>query len=446
MGKRSKKSKTATLYDSDDDDSQSSSSTAMSELTIAQGPYTEETDGSNDNLDACLDALYEKRGTTRENALSTILDSFRMKLQHQFVANKCITLLHQCLNSFKKGSTKEIHLASLAIGLLSVTAGCEDGKAQEILEESFAPLSSALKSGTDSLKISSILDCLAMLTFIGGVNEEETERSMQIMWQFIKPKLGPNNVVASKPTPAIMTAAISAWAFLLSTMNEFKLNSKDWQESISHFSTLLEKDDRALRMAAGEAIALIFEIGQLVKFRNDETNSGDEINKPTEGYIQIQGLRGKITNQVRDLSTEAGGKGSAKKDLNSQRNLFRDVLEFFEDGYPPETSFKVGGDTLSVSSWSKVIQLNFCRRFLAGGFAKHMQDNEVLHAVFGFTPKGKNQSGSNQEPLTEDQKKLMKIQNSFVSKARTQFLNKQRVLSQGKKGGHFSVGPMDEEA
>lgn len=27
---------------------------------------------------------------------------------------------------------------------------------------------------------------------------------------------------------------------------------------------------------------------------------------------------------------EAGGKGSAKKDLNSQRNLFKDVLEFLE--------------------------------------------------------------------------------------------------------------------
>jgi hypothetical protein len=33
---------------------------------------------------------------------------------------------------------------------------------------------------------------------------------------------------------------------------------------------------------------------------------------------------------VRSLSAEAGGKGSTKKDLNSQRNLFKDVLEFLE--------------------------------------------------------------------------------------------------------------------
>lgn len=49
-----------------------------------------------------------------------------------------------------------------------------------------------------------------------------------------------------------------------------------------------------------------------------------------EGLTHIQGLRAKILNQVRNLSVEAGGKGSAKKDLNNQRNLFRDVLEFLE--------------------------------------------------------------------------------------------------------------------
>lgn len=37
-----------------------------------------------------------------------------------------------------------------------------------------------------------------------------------------------------------------------------------------------------------------------------------------------------MINQCKNLSTEAGGKGSAKKDLNSQRNLFRDILDFFE--------------------------------------------------------------------------------------------------------------------
>ena len=89
-----------------------------------------------------------------------------------------------------------------------------------------------------------------------------------------------------------------------------------------------------MRIAAGEALALIFEMGSLEKFAAEAKASSDgsvsEGNKSKEGFSHIQGLKGKILNQVRDLSVEAGGKGSAKKDLNNQRNLFKDVLEFLE--------------------------------------------------------------------------------------------------------------------
>lgn len=103
--------------------------------------------------------------------------------------------------------------------------------------------------------------------------------------------------------------------------------------SISYFSTLLDKDDRAVRIAAGEALALIFEVGSLEKFsvedKGSSDSSTDEANK-SKDILHIQGLRAKVLNQVRSLSVEAGGKGSAKKDLNSQRNTFRDILEFLE--------------------------------------------------------------------------------------------------------------------
>ncbi|CAL5382253.1 unnamed protein product [Camellia sinensis] len=54
-------------------------------------------------------------------------------------------MLHQCLNSIKKGSAKEIALAAHAIGLLALTTGPGE-RAQEILEESVPPISQALMS------------------------------------------------------------------------------------------------------------------------------------------------------------------------------------------------------------------------------------------------------------------------------------------------------------
>ena len=58
--------------------------------------------------------------------------------------------------------------------------------------------------------------------------------------------------------------------------------------------------------------------------------SVSEGNKSKEGFSHIQGLKRNFLNQIRYLSVESGGKGSVKKDLNNQRNLFKDVLEFLE--------------------------------------------------------------------------------------------------------------------
>lgn len=432
MGKRNSQRKNVALLDSDDDDTSSSTSTVRSDLLSVTG--TEEVQLDKDSLlDQALEDTYEKRGSTREKALSSIVEAFTNNLQYEFVEKKFATLLHQCLNSIKRGSAKEVSLASRVIGLLAVTVGCGDNS-HEILEESVPVLSQALKSSSDSLKAASLLECLAIVTFVCGTEPDETEKSMQIMWQLAHPKMG-SNVVAKKISPAVISAVVSAWSFLLTTMNGGGLDPKNWQESISFLSTLLDKEDRSVRIAAGEALALIFEVGSLEKFSVDTKGSG-------EGFGHIAGLKAKIINQVRDLSAEAGGKGSAKKDLNNQRNLFRDILEFIEDGYCPETSVKIGGDSLSTSSWSQLIQLNFLKHFLAGGFIKHMQDNEFLHDVFGFAPK-KKQPGS---AVSSIEKRLYKSPNSALNKARTQIINKQRMLSQGRNAGQFAVGMESEEA
>lgn len=37
-----------------------------------------------------------------------------------------------------------------------------------------------------------LLECLAIITFVGGNNQDETEKTMQIMWQVVHSKLGSN--------------------------------------------------------------------------------------------------------------------------------------------------------------------------------------------------------------------------------------------------------------
>ncbi|CAN1135692.1 Interferon-related developmental regulator 1 [Linum perenne] len=425
MGKRSNRKKNAVMLESDDDDSSvSSSSTVRSDRMSVNG--NEEVEVEKDSLlDQALDALYEKRSTTREKALASIIEAFNANLQHEFVEKKFATLLHQCISCIKKGSSTEIALASHAIGLLALTVGSGDN-AHEILQESVTPISQALKSGTDSLRRVALLECLAIITFVGGNDPDQTEQSMQIMWQFVRPKLGPN-VVAVKPSSAVIAAVASAWAFLFTSMDQWTLNPKDWQESISYFSTLLDKEDRTVRIAAGEALALIFESGCLEKFAAEAVENS--VRDGDKSHAHLQGLKAKILNQVKDLAAEAGGKGSAKKDLNSQRNLFKDILEFIEAGYSPEVSVKIGGDPFQTSTWHQLIQLNFLKHFLGGGFVKHMQDNGFLQDVLGFEPKKKLLQGADSQ-LSSGDKRMFRSPNSVVNKARTQYLNKQRMLSE----------------
>ncbi|XP_030466598.1 uncharacterized protein LOC115685651 [Syzygium oleosum] len=442
MGKRSSQRKHATMLDSDDDNSSvsSSSTTRSDHMSVSAN---EEVQLDKDSLlDQALDALYEKRGSTREKALSTIIETFNSGLQHEFVEKKFATLLHQCIASIKKGSAKEVSLASHAIGLLALTVGCGDN-AREILEETVPTLSQALKIGADSSKISALLECLAIVTFAGGNDPAETERSMQIMWQLVHPKLG-SNVAAAKPSPAVITAMVSAWAFLLTSIEGWSLDPKIWQESISYLSGLLDKDDRSVRIAAGEALAVIFEMGSLEKFCSQVKDTGGGSTQDGKELVHMHGLKAKVLNQVRNLSVEAGGKGSAKKDLNSQRNLFKDILEFLEYGSFPETSMKIGGDALQTSTWCQLIQLNFVKHFLGGGFVKHMQENELLHDIFGFAPKKKYNLGVEHQ-MSSGEKRLYKSPNSVSNKARTRFLNKQRMLSEGRNVGQFAVGAGDDE-
>ncbi|KAJ0450396.1 hypothetical protein HanHA300_Chr15g0555851 [Helianthus annuus] len=160
-------------------------------------------------LDQSLDALYEKRGSTREKALVDIIDAFSSSLPHDFVVKKFTTLLHQCLQHsfsischwystffsfifYKVNILIEVSKqCSICIGLLALTAGPSE-KAQEILEESVTPISEALRSRSKASKTASLLGGLAVIAFVGGNEPEETEKCMQIMWQVVHPKLGPN--------------------------------------------------------------------------------------------------------------------------------------------------------------------------------------------------------------------------------------------------------------
>ncbi|XP_020104663.1 interferon-related developmental regulator 2 [Ananas comosus] len=425
MGRSNRRKGAADQFDSSDTESVSSASTAFSEVTVAHD--TEVLNSQDYALDKFIDALYEKRGSTRETALSGLVNAFESNMLSAFVENKCITLLHQFLNSIKKGSTKEACLASRAIGLLAITVG-SGNSSHEIMEESLPHLSKVLLSGSDASKMASVLDCLAVVTFVGAIDLAETETSLKAIWEVIHPKPA-SKVGAPKRPPAVLAAALSAWSFLVTTISAWRINPDTWKEPVWFLSTLLDAEDRAVRMAAGEAIAVCFEIGILNVYSNDEsdTDNLDIGDSKRRDFLYMQSMKAKIADRANNLSMEAGGKGTDKKNLNDQRDLFQKIWDFIKSGESPEASVKISSKhgVLRVSSWTELIQLNFLKRFLGRGFLKHAQENELLHDIFDF---GQDIT----ESLSTQQKR---ISSKISSKGRTLKLNKDRKMAQERKGG-----------
>ncbi|XP_071705013.1 uncharacterized protein [Rutidosis leptorrhynchoides] len=390
------------------------SSRDRSSVTDTQkgGKFTSDMDGDTDtdvgtsasaktgskSLNHFLEQLYEKRGSTRESALFSIIQRSSLGYEYQFFEKNFTELVYQFMKSFKRGSIKESCLAAEALGLLSITIGYGE-KAIELYKEAAPVLYEALKNESQSKKLKLVLDSLAIITFIGGKEMEETERSMQSIWDFMHSR---SDLKESH------SAAIFCWSLLLSTTNSWNLSYKHWRGAIPFFKSLLESEHESTLVGAKQALALIFKLGCLEKFKGDPTET-EEIN----------------------------------------------VEESSKDGRVHEVSVKIGKQLVKVNTLAKQIQLNFLRRLLSSGFLIHMKENELLHDVFKFKPE-KRQSGkelyvAERDEATinlfvpdvrkeENYQRIHKSQNSIFVKARTQIRNRNRDI----KGGSNVLNIDDE--
>lgn len=92
----------------------------------------------------------------------------------------------------------------------------------------------------------------------------------------------------------------------------------------------------------------------------------------------------------------------------------RGVCNFVEEGVVQEARIKLRGALLVVNDLPGLIQLNFIRKILAGGFQAHLHDNELLHQMFQYSPR----DGPTPK-LTKSEKRMLKSPQSTANKLRT---------------------------
>eukprot|EP00244_Chara_vulgaris_P010413 TRINITY_DN4791_c0_g1_i3.p1 TRINITY_DN4791_c0_g1~~TRINITY_DN4791_c0_g1_i3.p1 ORF type:complete len:459 (+),score=80.70 TRINITY_DN4791_c0_g1_i3:709-2085(+) len=438
----------------DSDDFETSSTCSTNTSSDAGVTAVEEVIDENTVLEVCIDGMYEKRSSTRENSLRGLIGAFTARVMVEFVENRQETLLQVFLSSVRKGGASEMSLAARALGLLALTEGASESS-EHFLDEVAPHLLKVVKQSSSPNARISALDALGIICFVGG-QEEPTEKVMDVFWQVGTCKGGASNhqkLGFGAPCPPLQASALSGWSLLLSTLVPRKIASDYLERALPVLSALLNNENLAIRTAAGEAIALLYETTSSLNRDDSSDSDGSFVDGPvvdlgsangvseakqgsTEKQFAIKQVA--VVEQMRALSVQ-GSKHQSKRERAAQRTSFRELLATVEDGVCAETKLKLRhGDVLTINTWIQTIQLNALRRFLAEGFQRHLQDNELLHQIFDYSPR-------TELPMRRStvEKRLYMSPNSIVSKARTQHRNRLRVTSQEGNEGYFRYAAED---
>ncbi|XP_024358487.1 uncharacterized protein [Physcomitrium patens] len=440
---RSRKDRKSARDEYTDDDTMSTTST-VSSSDFNNGPEVEGEFDESTLMDQYVEALYQKRASIREAGLKGLIDAFTSTDLTDFAEGQCETLSSRFINSVKVGAGNEAAQGARALGLLAFTVG-DGSNAQQILADATPHLWKVARVGSSPAARSASLQALGHLAFIGAVDLEATEATMELLWSLINHRrsVEDQKTGINSPPASVKVSALMAWSLLLSTVDSQKVSSHHLQSSLPVLSSLLNSEDLALRTAAGESIALLYEMTNSSGFAGDVEDSVDDIvppvSRPSNSSVASSARatvpEDEVIEQMKALSVHAGGKGQPKKERAALRSSFRELLAAIEDGVAPQVSVKLpAGNTLKFNSWTEIIQVNAIRRFLGEGFQTHMQGNPLLHEIFDFVPQSEKRN-----TLSTKEKRMLQSPNSVVSKARTEVMNRRRQNSQAQKIGDFSA-------
>ncbi|XP_029099689.1 interferon-related developmental regulator 2 isoform X5 [Monodon monoceros] len=287
-----------------------------------------------EKLKEYVDCLTDKSAKTRQGALESLRLALAAHLLPDFLLERRLTLadaLEKCLKKgIPAGKGEEQALAAAVLGLLCIQLG--PGPKGEELFHSLQPLLVSVLSDSTASPAARLHQCASAL--------------------------GLGCYVAATD--------VQAWALLLTICPSAHI-SRILDRQLPRLPQLLSSESVNLRMAAGETIALLFELTRDLE--------EDFVYKDMEA----------LCSALRTLATDSN-KYRAKADRRRQRSTFRAVLHSVEGGECEEETVRFGLEVLYVDSWARRRVYAAFKDALGSGMQHHLQNNELLRDIFGLGP------------------------------------------------------------
>ncbi|NXE30373.1 IFRD2 regulator, partial [Ardeotis kori] len=261
---------------------------------------------------------------------------------------------------------EEQALAGTVLTLLCLQMG--SGPEGEEVFRSLKPLLvSILTDSTDSPSArQSCATALGMCCYIAAADLEDLVSCLSCLEGIFSPHSAGEGGSAPAQHSPLHCSALQSWSLLLTICPPSHIKSvlnNRWLK----LPPLLSSSSVALRILAGETIALVFELAQDVE--------EDLCHQDTE-FLRAQ---------LKVLATESN-KYRAKTDRRKQRSIFRDILRFIESGEYQEETIRFGLECMYLDSWARQRTYQAFKEVLGSGIRHHLQNNELLREIFGLGP------------------------------------------------------------
>jgi hypothetical protein len=182
-----------------------------------------------------------------------------------------------------------------------------------------------------------------------------------------------------------------------------------------------------LRSAAGECVALIHQ-ARLNLGVSDFSQNGKNCNTTTRRFqrgswegSQWEGLMADVQQRIAELSVESGYFMN-KKAKKQQRATFREFMATIVDDEAPEEVVNFRSGSLTLNTWKEIVQLNFVRHCLQGGFQIQLITNDTLQKIFGADGQALNELGT----MSQIEKRLILSKTSEAAKLADRKMTKNR--------------------
>uniref|UniRef100_A0A674CLM0 Interferon-related developmental regulator 2 n=1 Tax=Salmo trutta TaxID=8032 RepID=A0A674CLM0_SALTR len=319
-------------------------------------------------------------------ALDSLGGAFSSKLLYDFLIERRLTVSDCLERSLRKGGGEEQAAAATVCAQLCVQLGGGD-EGEEGFKILRPVLSAIMIDGCASVSARQSVSVTIGLRHT-PVDLVKSMSHLESVFTMSYPNREGTLPTPNAGAPGLHSAALHFWALLV-TLCPLTSWSPLVLRHLPKLQACLESSDVNYRIAVGETIALLVELGRDID-REFEFEDSDTLCECLKG-----------------LATD-GNKHRAKNDRRKQRTIFREVLHYIENEDFSEEKIRFGVEGIYIDSWM---------------LRHHLQYNPLLRDIFGLGPPLILDSSVKSSKISRFEKHLF---NSAAFKARTKLRNKVR--------------------